>query len=456
MAKAKSNVAHIEMLGASAELVAVGDLVSYARKVRKHPEAQLKLLARSLEQFGFVVPVVACKQTREIVSGEARLIVAADMGLDKIPVIWADDWSAAKKSAFRLADNKIGEHATWSIDEVLAELRDIIDDGTIDAGITGFDVDAMLAELDVNEGNGEPDAEAPPLPVVPVSAPGDVWIMGRHRLMCGSSTSADDVARALNGASPHLCVTDQPYGVEYDPNRLNENTAVKRFGKSKSLGIVRNDDVADWREAWALFPGDVVYTWFASLKVRETLAGLEACDFEFKSLIIWAKPHFTLGRAAYHWQHEPCAYMVRKGATAGWEGDRKQTTVWEIGNQTHQGRASLGAEDESTGHSTQKPVECMRRAIENSSRPGDAVYEPFNGSGSTIIACEMTARDCIAIEIDPAHVDVAVQRWQTFSGKVATLEADGRTFDELSAERVGAGVSFPRDPVTIEGGADTA
>jgi DNA modification methylase len=249
---------------------------------------------------------------------------------------------------------------------------------------------------------------------------------GGHRLLCGDSTVATDVERVLGGVEPHLMVTDPPYGVEYDPGWRNKAKFGDGYSHSgRALGEVKNDDRADWREAWALFPGTVVYVWHGSAHTSEVQASLEACDFYVRTQIIWAKSQLVIGRGHYHAQHEPCWYAVRKGATGHWTGDRKQTTLWQI----DKNRKS------ETGHSTQKPVECMKRPIENNSSPGQAVYEPFSGSGTTIIAAEMTGRVAHAIEITPAYVDVAVKRWAEFTGKQAALDGDGRDFDTVAAQR---------------------
>jgi DNA modification methylase len=214
-------------------------------------------------------------------------------------------------------------------------------------------------------------------------------------------------------------VTDPPYGVNYDPTRTSDN--------KRKAGKVLNDDRADWKEAWALFPGDVAYVWHASMFTTTVLASLEECGFERRAMIIWAKDRMTLGRGHYHWQHEPAWYVVRSGKAGHWCGRRDQTTVWQI----------KAREDDGHGHGTQKPVECMRRPIENNSSPGQAVYEPFSGSGTTIIAAEMTGRRCHAIELAPAYVDVAVLRWQQFTGQKAVLAADGRSYEEVAAARHG-------------------
>jgi DNA modification methylase len=224
-------------------------------------------------------------------------------------------------------------------------------------------------------------------------------------------------------------VTDPPYGVSYDPDWRNHAARhSSRMGNraigAGAIGKVTNDTRADWREAWALFPGDVYYVWHSALHAGEVEASLLASGFVVRSQIIWDKTRLVIGRGDYHWQHEPCWYGVRKGKAGHWAGNRSQTTIWAIGH--------LKSE---TGHSTQKPVECMRRPIENNSSPGQSVYEPFCGSGTTIIAAAMTGRACHAIELSPAYVDVGVKRWQDFTGEDAVLDGDGRSFDEVAAER---------------------
>lgn len=232
----------------------------------------------------------------------------------------------------------------------------------------------------------------------------------------------------LAGAKPHLMVTDPPYGVEYDATwRGKAGHAAK--GKNRT-GIVANDDRADWREAWALFPGEVAYIWHGGLMAGVVADSLTACDFELRSQIIWNKTVMAMGRGDYHWKHEPCWYAVK--GTGHWAGDRKQTTVWDFASPLH---IMGGSKEEKTPHPTQKPIECMKRPIENNSKPGDHVYEPFSGSGTTLIACEMTGRIAHAVELNPAYVDVAVKRWQDFTGQDATLEGDGRTFNEIATSR---------------------
>jgi DNA modification methylase len=348
--------------------------------------------------------------------------------MEAVPAIRLSHLSEAQARAYRIADNQLALTSSWDEALLAAELRALRSE-EVDLGLLGFEqeaLDRLLAEVAAEgsaAGGGDPDAPAPEPPATPVTRPGDLWRLGRHRLLCGDATSAGDVARLLGGARPHLMITDPPYGVDYDPAWRNEAgvSATMRTGR------VANDDRADWREAWALFPGDVAYVWHAGVHARTVIESLEAAGFALRSQIIWAKPRFVLGRGDYHWQHEPCLYAVRKGATGHWQGARDQATLWPI--------TTAGDEDAATIHGTQKPVECMRRPIINNSAPGEAVYDPFAGSGSTIVAAETTGRICVAMEIDPRYVDVAVRRWQGFTGEAAVLAGEDRVFEDIAAAR---------------------
>ena len=226
-------------------------------------------------------------------------------------------------------------------------------------------------------------------------------------------------------------VTDPPYGVGLEPE-WREEAGLNR--RTRQAGRIINDDRIDWSAAWSLFPGDVIYAWHAGVRAAQVAIELEHCGFEICSQIIWVKQHFAISRGAYHWRYEPSWYAVRKGRNAHWRGDRKQTTVWEVPNRNPFGGDS-SAENEVTGHATQKPVEIMRRPILNHTRSGEALYDPFLGSGTTLIAAESIGRICYAIEIDPRYVDVAVERWQQFTGKDAVLEGGGRTFATVARAR---------------------
>ncbi len=397
----------------------LGDLIPYARNARTHDEAQVALIAGSIREFGFVNSVLvdgACG----IIAGHGRVLAARKPGLVTVPVIELGYLSEAQKRALVLADNKLAERAGWDAEMLALEVADLGTLGIdlVDLGFTGRELDDLLRQ----DGADPREDAVPPVPAVPVSRLGDVWLLGPHRLICGDATDATTVGRVLNGVRPHLMVTDPPYGVSYDPDWRNRAGA----SETKRVGKVMNDDHADWRAAWALFPGEVAYIWHGALHAAVVAESLEAAGFAIRSQIIWAKERLVLSRGHYHWQHEPCWYAVRAAGTGHWSGDRTQTTLWSIPS---------GDQDATTVHGTQKPVECMRRPMLNNASPGQAVYEPFCGSGSSLIAAESTGRVCHAVELDPAYVDVALLRWQAYTGRDAVLEGDGRSFAALHADR---------------------
>lgn len=396
-------------------------LIPYIRNPRRNDEAVDRMCA-AIREFGFRIPVVA-RSDGTVVDGHLRLKAAQRLGLPEVPVALADDLSEAQIKAFRLLANRSASWAEWD-DELLAlELKDLQDAG-YDLGLTGFDAGELRNLMEDGPAAGLTDEDAVPEPPAdPVTKPGDLWVLGEHRLLCGDATSTADVARLLNGARPHLMATDPPYGVDYDPTWRNDAgvSATKRTGK------VANDDRADWREAWALFPGDVAYVWHAAIHATTVAESLIACGFDIRAQIVWSKSRFVLGRGDYHWQHEPCIYAVRKGTRSHWQGARDQSTLWSI--------APAGAEDAATTHGTQKPVEAMRRPIVNNSERGDLIYEPFCGSGTTMIAAETVGRACLAMELDPAYCDVIVCRWQEFTGKPAVLDGEDRAFMDIAELR---------------------
>jgi DNA modification methylase len=302
-----------------------------------------------------------------------------------------------------------------------AELSDL-KDLAFDLDLVGFDA-VELGKLLGASGAADGEDDVSEVPETPVVRAGDLWLLGNHRLLCGDATLAADVSRLLGGVVPQLMVTDPPYGVDYDPSWRNEVGAAK----THRTGKVLNDDRADWREAWALFPGDVAYVWHGGLHAGTVANSLAASGFEVRSQIIWTKERLVLSRGHYHWQHVPFWYAVRSGSSASWAGDRKQTTVWPIASRD---------QDAVTVHGTQKPVECMRRPMLNNSNVGQAVYEPFMGSGTTLIAAETCGRTCLGVELNPAYVDVAITRWQQLSGEQAVLDGEGASFAEVTAARL--------------------
>lgn len=405
----------------------------YGRNPRTHPKEQIELLAQHMKQYGIDQPIVV-DEAGVILKGHGRRLAAIAAGFKSFPVIVRSGLSEEEKKMMRIADNKIQLLGGW--DDVLlgGEFGTLSLEGfdTPLLPMTGFTMEEIkaFASVTLQPYEDSPpldrDADAvPELPSKPVSKPGDVWLLGGHRLLCGDATSKANVVKLLGKDRPNLMVTDPPYGIAYNANWRNEaERTTKRRGKigASAIGKVANDDRADWREAWKLFPGNIAYCWHADRYATDVDLSFRAAGFEVRSQIIWAKSRMIISRGDYHWQHEPCWYLVRKGAKGHWTGDRSQTTLWTIPHPASE-----------SGHSAQKPAEAMRRPIANNSQAGDAVYDPFVGSGTTIIACEMMARVCLAIEISPAYCDVAIQRWQKFTGKRATL--DGKSFEEVARSR---------------------
>ena len=373
---------------------------------RLHPKAQQDALAGVLSEVGWVQDIIVNRRTGHVVDGHLRVSLALREAARSVPVVYVD-LDPAEEALILATLDPLAAMATT--DE--AKLAELLADITLpdEAELEGLA--GLLDSLGPHEpttGLTDPD-EVPAPSEAPYVKTGELYVLGDHRLLCGDATSPDDVARVLGGERPTLTVTDPPYGVEYDASwrRKLAPGAVYREGK------VANDDRADWSEAMALLPGDVAYVWHGGLHAGVVAASLTAAGYDIRSQIVWTKPALVLSRGAYHWQHEPAWFAVRKGATAHWIGDRKQSTVWDIAT-VH--RTAGTSDDAITDHSTQKPVECMSRPLKN--HEGD-VYDPFVGSGTTLIAAEQLGRRCFAIEIAPVYVQMAIERWQNFSGRQA-------------------------------------
>jgi len=402
-----------------------------------HSPEQVTQIAASIREFGFVNPILVAPDGR-IVAGEGRLRATRTLGMRVVPVIVLKHLSEVQRRALVIADNQLALNAVWDEGMLRAQLAALQDEG-FNLDLLGFDDQELARQLAEQAAAGLIDEdELPDLPTAPVTRAGDLWLLGRrkghppHRLLCGDATAGHDAERLLAGQPlPFLMVSDPPYGVACEP-KWREEAGLNAW--TRQGGKVANDDRVDWSEAWRLFPGTVAYVWHAGIYAAEVARGLQACEFQIRSQIIWVKQHFAISRGAYHWRHEPCWYAVRKGQTAHWRGNRTATTVWEVANLNPFG-GERAAENEATGHGTQKPVEIMRRPILNHTRPREACYDPFLGSGSTLIAAESTARICYGMDIDPSYVDMAVLRWQRFSGKQAVLDGDGRTFEEIARAR---------------------
>src|SRR5437867_2113247 len=307
-------------------------LKGYERNPRRNDGAVDRMVG-SIEEFGFKIPILALSDGT-VVDGHLRLKAATQMGMAEIPVILCDEWTEAQVKAFRLLANRSAGWAEWDTELLKLEMADL-QAADFDLALTGFEALEIenLFKEEVAASTEEGDEEVPAPPADPVTRPGDVWLLGKHRLICGDSTVVTEVEKLLAGAKPNLMVTDPPYGVEYDPNWRDHLDDVER-----ASGQVENDDRADWSDAYSLFPGAVVYVWHADKKAHEVAKHLEDCGFEIRAQIIWAKPHFVLSRGHYHIQHEPCWYAVRKNSAAHWSGDRKQSTLWQIANAAFQGK----------------------------------------------------------------------------------------------------------------------
>jgi DNA modification methylase len=389
-------------------------LIPSARNARTHSAAQVAEIAGSIRTFGFTNPLLVGEDA-DVVAGHGRLAAARLLGLTEVPVVPLRGLNEVERRLLMLADNRIALNAGWDAEMLKLELTDLGKLGA-DLKMLGFSEQELGIALGGLGTVLVPEDEVPELGEAAVSTPGDIWLLGPHRIGCGDCTDAVVVSAVLRGALPQLMVTDPPYGVEYDPawrHRRGVNNSAKK-------GKIQNDEVADWSPAWSLFPGEIAYVWHGALRSTIVAESLFKSGFAIRAQIIWAKERLVMSQGDYHWQHEPCWYAVRK--KGHWTGDRKQTTLWNI---------ATGGQDAETRHATQKPVECMRRPMLNNSSPGQAIYEPFLGSGTTLIAAQSCGRVCLAIEIDPLFVDLAIRRWQAFTGEKAIRESDGALFETL-------------------------
>jgi len=417
-------------------------LVPYAHNPRKN-DAAVDRMCDSIREFGFKVPCLV-RSDGEVVDGDLRLKAARKLGLAEVPVILCDEWTPAQVKKFRLLANRSATWAAWD-EELLALEMQELNEMNLDLASTGFEIweidDLLVPADDDAKANA-----APPLPDHPVSRPGDLWLCGnpphQHRILCGDATSPKAVARLLGGRNPILLVTDPPYGIELDSewrDRAGLNgcgAAEPSYMKQRTAGhtetTISGDTRADWSEAFALVPSlQVAYVWHASVFTCEVLAGLLRIGFLYPQQIIWNKGRTVLTRTHYWYQHEPCWYVRKQNAPwYGKAGDN--STIWESPSPKF---IMSGSDEEKFDHPTQKPIELMRRPILNHTRRKELVYDPFLGSGTTLAAAELTGRGCLAIELEPQYVDVAVMRWQNLAGKQAVLDGDGRTFAEIARKR---------------------
>ena len=399
----------------------VDRLIPYARNPRKN-DAVVEQMCGAIKEFGFRIPIVA-RSDGTVVDGHLRLKAAQRLGLVDVPVALADDLSEAQIKAFRLLANRSAAWAAWDDDLLALEFQDLRDLG-FDLGLTGFEPGEIAAFMaDSSPGLTDPD-DVPAAPEHPVSRPGDVWICGEHRALCGDATVLSDVEMLLGGELADMTFCDPPYNVNY-ANSAND----KMRGKNRAI---LNDALGESFGAF-LYDASVnilsvtkgaVYICMSSSELDTLQKAFREAGGKWSTFVIWAKNTFTLGRADYQRQYEPILYGWKDGADHYWCGARDQGDVWSI-DKPHKNDL----------HPTMKPVSLVERAIRNSSKSRDIVLDPFGGSGTTMIAAEREGRRARLIELDPQYVDVIVQRWQAFTGKEALLDGTGRSFAAIAGER---------------------
>lgn len=398
-------------------------LMPYVRNARTHSDDQVAQIAASIAEFGFTNPILAGSDG-VIVAGHGRLAAAMKLGLGVVPVVVLDHLSPTQRRALVIADNRIAENAGWDDAMLRIEIASLQDDD-FDVSLTGFDADALdeLMVGDEPKGQGETDDDAvPEVTETPVSRPGDVWILGGHRLLCGDATVADSYERLLVGEPADMVFTDPPYNVNYANSAKDKMRGKDRAILNDNLGNgFYNFLLAALTPTIAHCQGGI-YVAMSSSELDVLQAAFRAAGGHWSTFIIWAKNTFTLGRADYQRQYEPILYGWPEGVQRHWCGDRDQGDVWNIKKP-----------QKNDLHPTMKPIELAERAIRNSSRPSNVVLDPFGGSGTTLIAAEKSGRLARLIELDPKYVDVIVRRWQEWTGKQATRLADDVAFDSLAA-----------------------
>jgi site-specific DNA-methyltransferase (adenine-specific) len=400
------------------ETIQIDALIPYARNSRTHSDGQVAQIASSIKEFGFTNPVLIDGQGG-IIAGHGRVLAARKLGMSEVPCIRLDHLTEAQKRAYVIADNRLALNSGWDTEMLKVEFADLQELG-FDLELTGFDLDEikeLLAPVGT-EGLTDPD-DAPPLPEHPRTVPGDIWVMGKHRLLCGDSTSMDDLAKLTDGQLVDMWLTDPPYNVAYE-------------GKTKEALTIKNDEMGDdqfrqfLRDAYTaadtvMKPGAVFYIWHADSEGYNFRGAAQDAGWKVRQCLIWKKSSMVMGRQDYHWKHEPCLYGWKEGAGHLWATDRKQTTILEFEKPTRNGE-----------HPTMKPVALFEYQLLNNTKGGDQVLDSFGGSGTTLIAAEKNGRVARIMELDPKYCDVIVKRWQDFTGKIATHAETGEPFAEVT------------------------
>lgn len=398
-------------------------LVPYAKNSRTHSEDQVAQIAASIKEWGFTSAILV-DEDGGIIAGHGRVMAARKLGMAQVPVMVAKGWSEAQKRAYVIADNKLALNAGWDNELLALELAEL--DGLgFDVELTGFSDEEIkaLMPVEVTEGLTDPD-DAPAVQENPVTVPGDVWVMGKHRLLCGDSTSVDDLAKLTQGSLVDMWLTDPPYNVAVqggnhgDPNRknglkiMNDKMSDDQFRQFLRDAYTAADTV--------MKPGAIFYIWHADSEGYNFRGAAKDAGWTVRQCLIWKKSSIVMGRQDYQWKHEPCLYGWKDGAGHLWAADRKQTTILEFDKPARNGE-----------HPTMKPVALFEYQLLNNTKGGDIVLDSFGGSGTTLIAAEKNGRTAMIMELDPRYCDVIVKRWQEFTGKQATHAETGKPFAEV-------------------------
>ena len=400
------------------ELRPIHQLTMYAQNARTHSDSQIEQIAASIRQFGFVNPILIAPDDG-IIAGHARWQAANKLGMAEVPVIVLAHLSNVQRRALVVVDNQLAANAGWDEEKLRLELA-ALQAEEFNLDLLGFDdgaLERLLAEQEADE-LLEPDA-VPPIPPMATTVAGDLWLLGNHRLLCGDATSREAIDRVVANEPVRMVFTDPPYAVGYQGKTSQKLTIVNDAlgeGFSKFLRSACAHLIAVCQGA--------IYICMSSSQLHTLYQAFTDAGGHWSTFVIWAKHHFTLGRSDYQRQYEPMLYGWPQGAKHYWCGARNQGDIWFVA------RPLANRE-----HPTMKPVELVERAIDNSSRTGDTVLDPFAGSGTTLIACQRLKRRARLLEIDPRYVDVICQRWQQYTGKEAVLDGDGRSFDVIVQAR---------------------
>ena len=397
-------------------------LIPYARNSRTHSDAQVDKIAASIREFGFLNPVIT-DGDNGIVAGHGRIMAAKKLGIEQVPVVEASHLTDAQKRAYVIADNRLALDAGWDDEMLRVEFSELAEAG-FDLALTGFDAHEIdgLTPNEPEEGLTDEDA-VPEVPEKPTVVEGDVWLLGKHRLMCGDSTSINALEQLCDGQLVDMWITDPPYNVSYT-------------GKTQDALTIQNDQMED--EPFRQFlmdscvaadavmkSGAVFYIWHADSEGYNFRGACKDAGWEVRQCLIWKKSSLVMGRQDYHWKHEPCLYGWKEGAAHLWAADRKQTTILEFDRPNR-----------SSDHPTMKPVELFEYQMLNNTKGSDLVLDSFAGSGTTLIACEKNNRIARVMELDPKYCDVIINRWQDFTGQQAVHESSGKKFADLKEDSV--------------------